>query len=800
VAGREGPHVSLSHDALAIASAQLAEESRRRKHGRSRVIDTLFITVPLLILLAVFTWTRMRALKSALVEVENAKGREEHVELLQRQNQSLLESQRAARWPVYFASVHSAQQALDAGDVLGFRQQLQRSMPLRRDPADSPQKERDLRGFEWFYLWRMANAERRSLVGHLGEITVLTVSLDGKRLATASTDGAVKIWDLETGLERASLRAHQGAVNALAFSPDGTLLASGGADKVIRLWDATAGAKEHTVLHNSLRELAGHQDAVLSLGFAANNKALVSAGKDQKLLLWDVSPDGKGDKPEPLPDQHKGAVRVLRFTADGKTMATGGDDQTVAVWDVTAEGKWKIRHTLKGHRGAVQALALAADGKTLASGASEPVEGREVGTVCLWDSASGKERRSLQSTSAVVTALALSDDGQILAVAGSDTTVHLYDAVTAKLRGRVRGHLGRTSAVAFARLPSDNKNGNSGPELLITGSADRTVKIWDVVPVPDSLRGHKGAVHCVAFSPDDKYLASGGADGVVRIWEVATGREKKVLPSHGKAVLAVAFAPDGKQLASAGIDAAIHLWDVDPEAKDYGKQLATLKGHAKEVTALAFDSRKNQKTLASASADETVRLWNVDPKADAFGKERRVLKGHSGPVRCLGFMEDHKYLATGGDDKSIKLWDVEKEKPVGNFTRHTGAVTALAFWPGSSVLLSAGEDRTLRFTDSTKGEEIYSVRVHGSPITAVAFSTRDDSTVVTGSGDRTVKLWDIRTGTERFTLEGHTGPVRAVAYTADHKTIASAGDDGTIRLWRAAPDPLPVAKKPQEHP
>src|SRR5262249_5138671 len=148
----------------------------------------------------------------------------------------LVEEQVFARWPLYAGSIARAQTALERGDALSVRQALLRNQPAK--------EERDLRGFEWYYLWRQIHRERFSLGAQRATVLCLTVSSDSSTFASGGADGSIKLWETATGQLKADLRGHKGPVHALSFSPSGKHLASAGADGVIRLWDGNAGAAD----------------------------------------------------------------------------------------------------------------------------------------------------------------------------------------------------------------------------------------------------------------------------------------------------------------------------------------------------------------------------------------------------------------------------------------------------------------------------------------------------------------------------------------------------------------------------
>ena len=176
-------------------------------------------------------------------------------------------------------------------------------------------------------------------------------------------------------------------------------------------------------------------------------------------------------------------------------------------------------------------------------------------------------------------------------------------------------------------------------------------------------------VNSVAFSPDGKTLASGSADGTVRLWDVATRRQIGDDLSGGGAVNSVAFSPDGKTLATGSADDTVRLWDVAT-----GQQIGDpLTGHTGPVTSVAFSP--DGKTLASGSDDDTVRLWDVASTGIA------TLTGHTGPVTSVAFSPDGKILASGSDDRTVRLWDVATGQQIGNpLTGHTGHLARSTRW------------------------------------------------------------------------------------------------------------------------
>ena len=579
-------------------------------------------------------------------------------------------------------------------------------------------------------LWDVETGTSRALTGHTDWVRAVVFSPDGTRLASASDDGTVRLWDVETGASRA-LTGHTDWVRAVVFSPDGTRLASASDDGTVRLWDVETGAS---------RALTGHTDWLNAVAFSPDGTRLASASDDGTVRLWDVETGASRAL-----TGHTDRVYAVAFSPDGTRLASASLDHTVRLWDVETGAS----RALTGHTDSVYAVAFSPDGTRLASASLDH-------TVRLWDVETGASR-ALTGHTNWLNAVAFSPDGTRLASASADHTVRLWDVETGASRA-LTGHTNSVGAVVFS--PDGTR--------LASASDDGTVRLWDVeTGASRALTGHTNLVNAVAFSPDGTRLASASDDGTVRLWDVETGASR-ALTGHTNLVNAVAFSPDGTRLASASDDGTVRLWDVETGAS------RALTGHTNLVNAVAFSPDGTR--LASASADGTVRLWDVETGAS------RALTGHTDRVRAVVFSPDGTRLASASDDGTVRLWDVEtgtSRALTGRFDR----VRAVVFSPDGTRLASASYDRTVRLWDVETGTS-RALTGHFDSVGAVVFSP-DGTGLASASADGTVRLWDVETGASRA-LTGHTNLVNAVAFSPDGTRLASASADHTVRLWDAA--------------
>ena len=297
---------------------------------------------------------------------------------------------------------------------------------------------------------------------------------------------------------------------------------------------------------------------------------------------------------------------------------------------------------------------------------------------------------------------------------------------------------------------------------LASGSHDKTIKLWDTVAGKEllPLKGHSGEVYSVAFSPDGRYLASGGSAKTIKLWDAVTGKELLALKGHLGHVFSVAFSPDGKYLASGSSDGTIKLWDTVT-----GKELLTLEGRSGEVYSVAFSP--DGKRLASGSEDRTIRFWLrgtvTGKELLTFKKEPLTLEGHSGEVYSVAFSPDGKRLASGSQDKTIKLWNSVTGKELLALEGHSHVVRSIAFSPDGKRLASGSYDKTIKLWDSVTGKALLTLKGHSHEVRAIAFSP-GGKRLASGSRDKTIKLWDSVTGKELLALKGHSEMVYSVAF------------------------------------
>jgi WD40 repeat protein len=385
-------------------------------------------------------------------------------------------------------------------------------------------------------LWQPATGQLRVARIGLPE-RVLSVAFGPEgRVAAASSDGLIRIWQRALSGEAYRFRGDTQVVYSLAFSPDGRRLASAGRDGRVRLWNSAPGAETYSVPAAPQTEC---------IAFSPDGRRLASAGRFRdrsgEVKVWDVR---SGTCLLTLRG-HTGGVRCVAFSPDGAHMATAGEDGTVRVY---ALGQARPPLVLQGHQGEVLTMAFAPDGLVLASAGEDEV-------IRLWDLGTGSQKRALRGHTNTVLTIAFSHDGRLLASGSYDMTVRVWEVATGA-DDVLRGHTGSTHAVAFSPR---------GDELA-SGGSDKTIRLWDLKARREyrRLEGSAGAVRSLAYHPDGRRLASAGQDKTVRLWDLVTGQEILDLEGSTGPLNCVVFSRDGRRLGCAGDDTTIRVWEAGP--------------------------------------------------------------------------------------------------------------------------------------------------------------------------------------------------------------------------------------------
>jgi serine/threonine protein kinase len=204
----------------------------------------------------------------------------------------------------------------------------------------------------------------------------------------------------------------------------------------------------------------------------------------------------------------------------------------------------------------------------------------------------------------------------------------------------------------------------------------------------------------------------------------------------------------------------------------------SLTGHSSWVDSVIYSP--DGRYLASGSNDKTIKIWEV-----ATGKQLRTLTGHYGEVYSVVYSPDGRYLASGSWDKNIKIWEVATGKQLRTLTGHSSPVLSVVYSPDGRYLASGNGDKTIKIWEVATGKQLRTLTGHSDWVLSVAYSP-DGRYLASGSHDKTIKIWEVATGKQLRTLTGHSDWVLSVAYSPDGRYLASGSGDKTIKIWEVA--------------
>lgn len=648
---------------------------------------------------------------------------------------------------VYALNIGLASVAMDAltTDLRDVRSRLEKTRPA---PGG-----RDLRGFDWRYLWTRSRGDAEAtLLGHSHVVDWTGFSPEGRFLATRSLDGTLVVWTVSTREKRQVIT---GVETVAGFSSDGQRLVFARTDGSVMRLNIDSGTSEQIHATNNW-----------VIGLRPGTGQILSLGAD--FLPGVEDPETRRS--------HGGRIRpppgtLATVSADGERVAVAGRPYpAILVFDPL--DRRELQRVVDPRP--VIALALSPDGRQLASAGFD-------GVIKIWQLGKPGPPQHLIAFPDSVWALAFSPDGSHLAAAGNNRTIKLWRLPDGEEVEQWRGHESTVKTLAFS--PDGRR--------LASGSEDEGVLLWSnpSTALPQGqrrlLRGPAWIDRTpdLAFSPDSRLFAGTAADGTVKVWDTDHFNLVASFPVEARTVT---FSPDGRSVRTADFHAMEQQWKLD--------------GSASPTASSGGEARVGDWQTASLSVLDRVEVM-ADRRA-ATGEcslcaipSARDLFNQGSPSECttLATMPGGEEAVMGLISGEVEIWSVPGKRKRLTLKGHKLPVTAVAISNSGRYVASGSLDNTTRLWDAATGELLASFAMHNRPVWALAFSP-DDQTLASGSCDKSIFLCSVplRRYLAHLWLyqgmpQGYEQEVRLLRFSPDNTVLAAALGDGSVRFFRADP-------------
>ncbi|KAI7894430.1 WD40-repeat-containing domain protein [Mucor mucedo] len=575
------------------------------------------------------------------------------------------------------------------------------------------------------------------LEGDTEIVTTMAVKPDGKHLVSASRSLFLRVWDLEKGESIRTFKAHDAPIIVMDIDKTSTLVATGSADASIKIWDIDKGFCTHN--------LKGHGGVISAVKFHNyQGKWYVASGADDcQVRIWDLQTRSC----IAVLQSHVSVIRGLDFSADGKYLISGSRDKVVNVWD------WQAKELRATHPifETIETVGFLEKNVKLAGKFGKQWQDADIfytagdsGIIKLWDLKSGKlikaqepEKNSAHTISDVIYV----QKTQILAAVTNDQNILMY-SLEHKLE-RVK---------------------------QIVGYNDEVVDV--------AYLGEK-----------ETHLAAATNSAQLRVYNVGT-QDCDLLYGHNDMIISLDKSKDGNLVVTASKDKTARIWKIDLENEDQNerfKSAGVCIGHTESVGAVAL-SRKSNTFMITGSQDRTIKYWNLrdldleDPDEEYRPKSLYTHQAHEKDINTICVAPNDKFFATGSQDKTAKLWNVDTGELVGTMKGHKRGVWCAQFSPVDQVLATSSGDKTVKIWSLKDFTCLKTFEGHTNSVLRVDFLTAGMQ-LVSAASDGLVKVWTIKTNECASTLDNHTQKVWALAIRKDEKVIVSAGADSVINFW-----------------
>ncbi|MFW7382198.1 MAG: WD40 repeat domain-containing protein [Oligoflexus sp.] len=582
------------------------------------------------------------------------------------------------------------------------------------------------------------------------------ITSDNRRIISGSTDGAIRVWDIETGKLLSTLVGHPSSISALDLSPDDSYLISGSYDRSIIIWDMKKEEK--------LRQICCFGDSI-RLAISPDKKKIVSSSWDGEIKIWDLEGNLKKVISRATdPNFHTDVIMAIDISPDGTKFATGSWDNSVRVWDLeTGEFIFK---TSTDHSDDIFSLVITPDGEKVISASKDR-------SLIVSNLSDGSLDRIIYGSTDSITSVQVSENNII--VAGSmDNYIRKWDLITGYQIGealRVDSFLLDSVAIS--------KDG----DIIVSTTDEPILRVWNNSSRNSFVRTLREPQSNVAIRSLDVNLkhgkvVSGSDKGLLRLWDVKSGDLIQSIEAHEDTIYQIKWPEGLDQIFTSSKDSTLRSWEYTHEAIssrniwEYEDEWLFSLDYDPQSSQLAIGTwggRVIFKSFDDALLDQTVDLSSAWLK--------------------VAFNPSNQTLLTATRGGILHTWDLESQQIIQTdyLSGENKYINSLEFSPNKGKLYIALWNGKVEIWDLNKNISNGTIDTNGRIVWDIALSA-DEKTLFTATNDGKIRMWDTETGALLgVPIPAHGAAIRVINTSLNGFTITGS-DDGTVKIWNIQPN------------
>ncbi|XP_035676380.1 NACHT domain- and WD repeat-containing protein 1-like isoform X4 [Branchiostoma floridae] len=452
---------------------------------------------------------------------------------------------------------------------------------------------------------------------------------------------------------------------------------------------------------------------------------------------------------------HRAGITSIAMTPDGGYMVTAARDCTIRIYENESD-VMELERTLTGHTAAIEVLSAAPNNELLVSGSLD-------NTLKVWNLETGRLVITMEEDHAYYQQHALltttMDSRKVVSPAGK--LVNVWDIESGKLQFTLKGHEGAVSCLAVSH----------NNQYIITGAEDNTIKMWstETGELKNTFSHHTDHLTCLRVTQDER-IVSGSKDTTLSVIDMEKGEVVHRLEGHSHPIYSLTITSDGRYAVS-GSDKVVKLWNLSE-----GKEVHHLQGHYGIVDCVGVTS--DNKVIVSGARDEHLNVWDFQS-----GQLIQTLDGQAAKITAME-VTGYIVVTASTDSYYTKVWDVEQSKMKMSTPRFIDkyGIVGVTSDAGYVVYKREGSENEVNLWNSKDGKDIRTITDKDGSITCLRI-THNNNCVVTGDEAGFIKLWNLNTGQFIRQLDQASGGIRCFWITRMDRYLVAVTDSNAVSAW-----------------